>query len=308
MFLTTTKRILKSGFFSFWRNGFVSLSSVLIMVVTLSVIGSIIFLGAVLDSTLTEIRNKVDVNVYFVTSAAEEDILSIKANIETLPEVEEITYVSREQALEDFKERHKDDQFTIQALEELTDNPLGAVLNIRAKEPSQYEGIAKFLEGDNVLSNGGTPLVDKINYFQNKAAIDRLTKIINSADKLGFALTIVLAVISILITFNTIRLVIYISREEIGVMRLVGASGSYVRGPFVVGGMIYGLVAGIITLILFYPITFWLGGVTEGFFIGLNVFQYYLANFGQIFLIIITSGIAIGAISSYLAVMRYLNK
>ncbi|MDP2704903.1 MAG: permease-like cell division protein FtsX [Patescibacteria group bacterium] len=308
MFLTTTKRILKSGFFSFWRNGFVSLSSVLIMVVTLSVIGSIIFLGAILDSTLTEIRNKVDVNVYFVTSAAEDDILSIKARLETLPEVNEVTYVSREQALEDFKERHKDDQFTIQALEELTDNPLGAVLNIRASEPSQYEGVAKFLEGDNILSKEGSPIVDKINYFQNKAAIDRLTKIINSADKLGFVLTIVLVIISVLITFNTIRLVIYISREEIGVMRLVGASGSYVRGPFVVGGIIYGFVAAIITLILFYPITFWLGDITAGFFIGLNVFEYYLSNFGQMFLVIVTSGIVIGALSSYLAVMRYLNK
>lgn len=308
MFLTTTKRILKSGFFSFWRNGFVSLSSVLIMVVTLFVIGSTIFLGAILDSTLTEITNKVDVNVYFVTSAAEEDILAIKSRLETLPEVKGVSYVSREQALEEFKERHKDDQFTIQALEELTDNPLGAVLNIRATEPSQYEGVAQFLEGDNVLSKNGSPIVDKINYFQNKAAIDRLTRIIDSADKLGFALTIVLVIVSILITFNTIRLVIYISREEIGVMRLVGASGSYVRGPFVVGGMIYGFVAGVITLLVFYPITFWLGGVTEGFFIGLNVFEYYLANFGQMSLIILLSGIIIGAVSSYLAVMRYLNK
>ncbi|MEK7180569.1 MAG: permease-like cell division protein FtsX [Patescibacteria group bacterium] len=294
--------------FSFWRNGFVSLSSVLIMMVTLFVIGSTIFLGAILDSTLAEVRDKVDINVYFVTSANEEDILTIKSVLESLPEAKQIVYVSRDQALQEFREKHKDDQFTIQALDELNDNPLGAVLNVKAKEPSQYEGIAKFLQSENLLSKGGSPIVDKINYFQNKTAIDKLTQIINSAETLSFALTFILVIISILITFNTIRLVIYISRDEISVMRLVGASGSYIRGPFVVGGMLYGLVAATVTLILFYPVTFWLGGITQKFFIGLNIFEYYLTNFLQIFLIIVGAGVIIGAVSSYLAVMRYLNK
>lgn len=308
MFLTNTKRILKSGFFNFWRNGFVSLSSVLIMVVTLFVIGSVIFLSAILDSSLQALREKVDVNVYFVTAAEEDDILSLQSSLESLPEVASITYVSREDALLRFRERHKDDQFTIQALDELSDNPLGASLNIKAKEPSQYEGIAQFLQGENILSKEGQPIVDNINYFQNKAAIDSLTRILDSAERLGFALTIVLVIISILITLNTIRLVIYISREEINVMRLVGASNSYVRGPFVVGGIMYGLIAAVLTLVIFYPVSFWLGDVTEQFFIGVNIFDYYLSNFGQIFFIIMGAGALIGAVSSYLAVMRYLQK
>ena len=117
----------------------------------------------------------------------------------------------------------------------------------------------------------------------------------------------VLIVISVLITFNTIRLAIFISREEISIMRLVGANSFYVRGPFVVVGTIYGVVAAIFTLLLFYPITFWLGGATENFFIGLNIFEYYTTNFGQIFIIILLSGMAIGALSSYLAVRKYLK-
>ncbi|MCK5059651.1 MAG: ABC transporter permease [Candidatus Pacebacteria bacterium] len=308
MFLTTTKRILKSGFFNFWRNGFVSLSAVLIMVVTLFVIGSVIFLSAISDSALTALRDKVDVNVYFVTTASEEDVLAIKASLETLPEVASVTYISREEALERFKERHQDDQFTIQALGELNDNPLGASLNIKAKETSQYEGIAQFLQGDNILSKEGQQIVDKINYFQNKTAINKLTQIIDSSERFGFILTLILVFISVLITFNTIRLVIHISREEISVMRLVGASPSYIRGPFVVGGILYGFIAAVFTLVLFYPLTFWLGRLTERFFIGLNVFDYYIANFGQIFFIIICAGIFIGAVSSYLAVMRHLRR
>ncbi len=302
------KRVIKSGFYGFWRNSFVSLSSVLVMVVTLFVIGSTIFLGVILRSTLDQIKNKVDINVYFITSAIEEEILEMKESIETLPEVlPPVVYVSREEALEAFRKRHENDEFTLQALDELGENPLGASLNIKAKDPSQYAGIASFLNTKSPTTAGGSSVIDRVNYYQNKEAIDRLTAIIESANRLGLILTIVLVVISILITFNTIRLVIYMSRDEISVMRLVGASTGYIRGPFFVAGGIYGLVSAIITLILFYPVTLWLGNTTEDFFVGLNVFKYYIENFGQIFLIIIGSGVIIGSFSSFLAVRKYLS-
>jgi cell division transport system permease protein len=278
------------------------------MMVTLFVIGSVIFSGVILKSTLEQIRDKVDINVYFVTTAGEADILAMKKNLEALPEVAPpIIYTTKEQALADFKKRHENDQFTIQALDELGENPLGAKLNIKAKDPSQYESIAQFLQNKSLLSANGTSIIDKVNYYQNKAAIDRLSKIIDSANSLGLVLTIVLIIISMLITFNTLRLVIYMSRDEIGVMRLVGASTNYIRGPFFVAGAIYGFISAILTLILFYPITLWLGNTTENFFVGLNIFHYYTTNFGQIFLIIIASGVAIGSISSFFAVRKYLK-
>ena len=302
----TIKRVIKSGFYNFWRNGFVSLSSVLVMVVTLFVIGSIIFSGAVFRTTLRTIQDKVDINVYFVQPATEADILKLKKNLEQLPEVQlPVVYISRDQALQNFKSRHQNDQFTLQALDELGSNPLGATLNVKAKDPSQYQSIADFL--NNQTSSDGTTIIDKVNYYQNKDAIDHLTQIIINANRLGFALTIFLIVISILITFNTLRLVIYMSRDEISVMRLVGASTGYIRAPFFVAGALYGFVSGIITLIIFYPLTLWIGNSTENFFVGLNVFQYYTSNFGQIFLIIVLSGIAIGSISSFLAVRKYLR-
>jgi cell division transport system permease protein len=301
------KRVIRAGFYNFWRNGFVSLSSVLVMVVTLFVIGSVIFSGAILRSTLDQIRDKVDINVYYITSAKEDDILAMKKNLEKLPEVSSITYVSKEESLANFKKRHENDEFTLQALDELEENPLGASLNIKAKDPSQYATVAEFLKSRSSLSSSGETIVDKVNYYQNKDAIDRLTKIINSANRLGTILTIFLICISVMITFNTIRLVIYMARDEISVMRLVGASTGYIRAPFFVAGALYGFIASIITLILFYPITIWLGGTTANFFVGLNVFHYYTSNFGQIFLLLVGSGIAIGSISSFLAVRKYLN-
>ena len=307
MFWTTIKRIIRSGFVNFWRNGFVSLSSVLVMTVTLFVIGSVLFSVAVLNSSLEIIKDKVDVNVYFLTGAEPQDILAVKKAIEMMPQVKSVEYLSRETVLENFKKRHENDTLTLQSLDELGENPLGATLNVKAKDPSQYESIANSLKSDSGLSKDKKDIIDKVNYFDNKAAIDRLSKIINAAQRLGFALTILLVIISIVIVFNTIRLTIFISRDEISVMRLVGASNKYIRGPFVIAGIVYGVVSGIITLVLMYPFTYWVGSATESFFSGLNLFSYYITNFGQVFLVIMGSGIVLGAFSSYLAVRRYLK-
>ncbi len=305
------KRVIRSGFYNFWRNSFVSLSSVLVMMVTLFVIGSTIFSGVIFSSILTQIKDKVDINVSMVRSASEESILDFKAKTEQLPEVvPPVVYTSREDVLANFKKKHQNDELTLQAIDELGDNPFGATLTVKAKDPSQYEGIINFfgLTGTECAAfESKFPIIDKVNYCDNKEAISRLTSIITSANRLGVTLTIFLVAISILITFNTLRLVIYMSRDEIAVMRLVGASKNYIRGPFFVGGALYGLVSAFITLILFYPITYWLGASTESFFVGLNIFHYYISNFVSIFFIICGSGVAIGSISSFLAVRKYLN-
>ncbi len=292
---------------NFWRNGVVSFAAVLIMTVTLFTLGMLLFMGALMESSLEQIRSKVDINIYFTLDAPEDDIFSLKATIETLPEVASVTYISRDDALANFRDRHKNDQLTLQALDELGENPLPASLGIKAKEVSQYEGIATFLEGQSAILQADARIVDKVNYQQNKVAIDRLTKVIDGARKIGFATTLFLILVSVVITFNTIRLAIYTAREEIAVMRLVGAENRYIRGPFIIEGVMYGLCSGIIALILLYPMTLWLGKTTENFFGGLNVLAYYADNFGQIFLIIMSTGIVLGVVSSYLAVRKYLR-
>lgn len=314
MIFLSVKRILKAGFLNFWRNGFVSLSSVLVMTVTVFVIGSLVFNSILLNASLIELKDKVDINVYFVTTATEAEVRSVEKNIEQFPEIASVEYISREQALADFKERHKDDAPTLQALEELGENPLGAVLNVKAKEPSQYASVTKYLEEEPILSKDGKKIIDNINYNQNKVAIDRLTTIIDTSEKSNWAKTIILIIVSMVVTFNTIRLAIYISREEIAVMRLVGATYKYIRGPFVIVGILYGFISGAIAVALFYPLTYWFGPLFYPlplFFsekVGnLTLFDYYTQNFGQIFLIIIGAGVVLGAASSYLAVRRYLK-
>ena len=305
--MVSLKRIIKAGFVNFRRNGVVSWAAVLVVFITLSVITALILLQAVLHFSLNQIKNKVDVTIYFNVKAPEDQILALKNSLVKLPEVAEVSYTSASDALKDFRLRHVNDYPTIAALDEIKENPLGAYLNVRAKEISQYETIANFLKSDNALVSGSTSIIDKVNYHQNKLVIDRLNGIISGAQKLGFIVTLILIVVSVVITFNTIRLTIFFSKEEIGVMRLVGASKMGVRGPFMIEGAIYGIVATFVTLLLFWPLTAWLGRNMTNF-LGINMRDYYFSNFLQIFIIILLSGILLGIISSTFAIRKYLNK
>src|SRR3989338_4853179 len=303
----SAKRIARYGLIGFIRNGFVSLAAVLIMTITLFVLASVVIFGAALQSTLEQLTENVDVTVYFLADAPEKDVMDIKTSLEALPEVALVTYTTSEEAFAAFRERHKNDRLTIQALDELEDNPLGASLGVRAKQTSQYESIAAFLESRQALGDSVGASIDKVNFSQNKAAIDRLTTIIQTSERVGYVVALILALSSLLIAFNTIRLAIYTARDEIGVMNLVGAGHWYVRGPFMIAGSLYGAVAGLVVLIVLYPLTAVYGPSSQAFFGTFNIFDYFLDNFTLIFGTVFGSGIALGALSSYLAVRRYLK-
>ena len=307
MFLIHTKRIVRSGYRNFVRSGFTSLASILMMVITLFVITSLIFIKATLTESLNDIKEKVDVTIYLVPGADEDSIMAVQSALSKLPEVKDVSYTSSDVAIAMFREKHANDYLTLQALDELNTNPLGASLNVKAKDPSHYESISKYFDGDNALAKGALTIIDKIDYHQNKIVIDRLTAIIAGAEKLGFVLSLILILISIIITFSTIRLIIYMSREEIGVMKLVGAGPRYIQGPFIVSGVLVGITASLITILLFFPISIWLGNqVTD--FVGINLYTYFKANFFQLFIIMLGSGILLGGISSAFAIARYLRK
>lgn len=301
------KRMLVSGGKSFLRGGAVSAATVIIMTVTLSIIGSLIFLSALLTFTLNTIKDKVDVSVYFVTTASEANILAVKSQIEKLPQVADVTYTSAEAALAAFRARHATDQLTLQALEELGGNPLDASLEVRAKDPSEYESIVSFLEASPALSSNGTSIVDRINYSQNKDVIDRLTLAIRATREVGFAVVVLFAIASILIAFATIRLAIYVAKDEIAVMRLVGASNMYIQGPFIVTGIITGVSAALIVLIALWPATWYVGSKTVSWFGGFSIASYYTDHFLLVFGIILVSGILLGAAASVLAIRKYLQ-
>lgn len=301
------RRMLQSGAKNFMRGGAVSAATVLIMTVTLFIIGFLFFLSALLSFTLSALKDKVDVSVYFVTTASEAEIFSVKAKLEALPQVANVSYTSADDALVAFRERHASDQLTLQALENLESNPLDASLEIRAKDPSQYEAIVNFLEATPALSASGTSVIDRINYQQNKDVIDRLALAIRATREIGLAVVLIFALASVLIAFATIRLVIYTARDEIAVMRLVGASNAYIQGPFIVAGVITGLIAAFIVLFLFWPTTWYVGAKTAGWLGGFDLASYYASNLLLLFVVLAGSGIVLGALASVLAARKYLK-
>ncbi len=303
MIFVKARRVIQSGFNNFWRSPVVSLASVFTMLVTLFVVGSLLLSNAFLNATLQTIQDQVDISVTFNPEAAETEVLALKESLTLLPEVTEVEYLSREQELQSFRERHKDNSLIIQSLDEVG-NPFGARLNIKAANPSQYETIAGFLEARGG-EEGSSQLIDNVSF--KKDVVDKLLKVIDSSQRIGFAVTLVLVIISILVTINTISLAIYTSREEISVMRLVGASTLYVRGPFMVEGLIAGVIAAIGAVILLYPATIWVRNATTNVYGGINLVAYYVDNFTQIFLILLASGILLGVIASYLAVRKYVK-
>ena len=304
--LTGLRRIVRAGFIGFWRNAYVSLASVFVMMVALFVIGSTMFLDHLLTTSLATIQSKVDINVYFVPDASVDEIDRIRNAVEALPDVAAVTYTSREDALEEYRDRNQGNEIALQALEELNENPLGATIAIQAKETSQYESVAQFLDEQKAQEDVSAPVIDVINYARNKDSIDTLTNIINAVERSSFVVMGILLVAATLITFNTIRLAIYTSREEIAIMRLVGASNMFIRGPFMLQGIMYGLIAGLITLALFYPLLIWIGPETAAFF-EVNLLEYYLDNFQLMFVVIVGIGVTLGLVSSTFAVARYLR-
>ncbi|MEK7629621.1 MAG: permease-like cell division protein FtsX [Patescibacteria group bacterium] len=300
--LRTLNRVTKSGINSFWRNKWVSTATVSVMVITLSLITSLFLLSVVAGSILTDLEQKVDISVYFKLNTTESEVLKVKSELEKISDVKSVEYVSRAEALAKFETEHENNPLIIKSLEELGDNPLEASLNIKAKLIDNYESIASFLE-----STRFSAMVDTVNYRQNQKVIEKLSSILSTVRNSGFIAILVLGFIAVLVTFNTIRLKIYSMREEIGVMRLVGASNWYIRGPFIIEGILHGMVSSLVTTIIFYPILVFVSPKISAFLSGIDIAAYFRNNFFQIFLLQTLVGVFLGVISSLIAMRRYLK-
>jgi len=302
MFKTTTWRILKSGWQSFVRNYWLSTATVAVMILALLVVASLLLFNVVTQAIVSNLEGKVDVSVYFSKEADETKILKLRQELVDLNEVKSVDYVSQEEALKRFKETHKDNEVMIQSLQELDQNPLQASLNIKANYASQYEAVANYLSQDRFQG-----VIEKINYKQNKEIIDRLTRLTGNIQKAGLVISLFLALVAVLVSFNTIRLTMYNWRDEISVMRFVGASNWFIRGPFVVEGILYGVCATVITVILLFPVLFFISPKITSFLPEVDLMYFYQSNFWQFLSLLLLMGVALGGVSSFIAIRRYLK-
>lgn len=304
--LTSSYRALKLGWQNFWRNRWLSLVTVLILILTLFLISLLVTVKVVADKTLDSVKEKVDMSVYFVPAADKTAIIQLQNRLEDMPEVKEAKYISPDEALANFREENKDNPTIIEALDALGRNPLGAVLVIKAKKLEDYLNIINILDEKNYQKI----IQEKTRDFENnQELIDRLSNIADNISKFGLILSLIFAVIAILMIFNTIRITIYSYRDEIGIMKLVGASNAFVRAPFVIESIIYALIASFICLGLIYTMINTIAPFLNRFFAGyeLNIVGYFNQNFFFILAALVVFSVILCVLSSLIAVRRYLR-
>jgi cell division transport system permease protein len=297
--ITTLKRILKLGWQNFSRDGGIVIATIFILVLAILLVSTIFLLKDVSQFLITSLKEKADVSVYFKESANEEDILKVKDLLSQIPEVKKIEYISQKEALKKLMERHPELEESIKETEPLLKI---ASLNVKVFENSQYQKVINFLENSNFKD-----IIEEIDYQQRKPIIERIFSLSKFFKQTLIILSIVLIICAVLVTFNTIRLAILNSIEEIKIQRLVGASNFFIRGPFIVQGAISGTVAALISLFVFGFICWIISSKIEFFLGGLNIFNLFLKNFKILFLIQIATGILLATISSTIAIRKYLK-
>lgn len=307
MFNKKLKRIFNIGFTNFKRGGTVSFAAVLLVMITLVLVNMLLMFQVVLATLINTAKDRVDLIVYFSPRTREERILELKNILESRDDIKEVKYTSRESVLAQFEKKHENDYITLQALNELPNNPLGAELSIKAVDSTYYQAINDYLKSDEIEGLGYGSEIEKINYFQNKEIIDSLIEKTESSRRFGIAFILLFAIIAIIITYNTIRLTIFVAREEITVMRLVGAENAYIRGPFVFEGMLLGTIGAVCAYLLTLIVLVFARSSLDQF-LGFDMLSYYLRNSLQIFGIIFVIGILVTSISSTLAIRKYLKK
>lgn len=300
------KRILKFGWQGFWRNKSNMAQVVCIMAVIVFLATSFFLARELILFLITQVENKVDVAVYFKNEATEESILAVKEELSKLSlQVKAVDYVSRAESLENFKQRHKEEPVYLDALEEIEDNPFLASLNIKAYDPQSYAYIASSLE-EGVFRN----LIEKISYTsysQNRRVIEKLSTITSKIKTGGITVSLFLGVLALLITFNAIKLTILTTKEEITTMRLVGAANWFIRTPFVIQSILYGVFAVLIVDLFLCSGVLLLNTKIQPWILDFNLASCFFANFPMIFLAQIASVAVLGVISSCLAIRKYLK-
>jgi cell division transport system permease protein len=300
---TSIIRVIKFAFQDFFRNFWLSVVTLTILVLALFTVNLLIVFQLITKTAVSSIENKVDINVYFKPDISEDQVQNVQKYLQTLAQVKEVDFISKEQALANFKENHKDDPKILQSLDEISANPLGASLVVKAKNSADYPVIL-----DNLQTPQYNNLIESKDFEDHKAVIERINGITNKVSSGVILIAIIFALISILIIFNAIRMAIYTHREEIMAMKLIGATDWFVEMPFLLQGVIFAVLSLLISILILYPllgfIRPYLQVALEGDF---NIVNYFNQNFLVIFGSELLIAIFINLVSSLVAVKKYMK-
>lgn len=306
MFLLSTFRAIKFALISFKRNIWLSLMTVVILTLALFSVTVASSLNFLASSLIDQLKQKVDVNIFFKENASLKEVVKAQEFLEKMPEVRKVRYISPEEALAEFKEKTKDKPLIKESIEELEETFLGARLVVQAES---IESFPKILE--RLFNSPYGNLIEAEDYNQTKEALNKLAKITKRTSQIFIGVTIIFTLISALVIFNTIRIAIYTYREEVSIMKLVGATNNFIRAPFVIESILYGTSALIICALIFYPLLKIISPYLKDFFTGfaqeLNIGNYFISHFWSILGVELIAVIILATLSSLFALRRYLK-
>ena len=301
---TNLKRVFKFALENLSRNKGISIATIFVLVITIVLFTTLFFIHGISNNIISQIQSKIDIAAYFKSDVAEQSILNARDEIlKNSPDIKNIQYVSKEDALDNFLQKHEGDAVLANALTQVGGNPFLPSLNITTTgDASQYEKINTILQGEQFID-----LIDKVDYSQKKDIIDRVFSITSNINKFGLGLAIILVLVAILVVFNTIKLAIDSSKDEISTMRIVGASSWFVRAPFIIQGAIFGCISFIVCFLITILAAYFLSPGLVIILAGFSLWNYFLANLWLIILIQLGFGVTLGGAASFIVVQKYLK-
>jgi cell division transport system permease protein len=303
----TLMRIIHTGVVNFIRNASLAIAAMAVMIVTLTIVLFSLIANATFGHTIQQITDKIDVSVFLKDTDTPAQTTQLVNDLKKLPNVEQVTYLSKAQVLQNYQKQNSTNTQLLGAINE-TANPLPATIHVKPKDLNKIQDIKNYLSKSNISALQSDPpsYSGKL-----KEAIDNITHSTNILREIGVIAVAIFAVVCALIIFNTIQMAIFNRRDEIQIMRLLGASTNYIRGPFIVESIVYGILSAIVSVLIINSIFVAASSTLQASTLGLLDINYAVGYFDSRFWLFLTLqlsvGIVIGAVSSFIATRRYLR-
>lgn len=296
-------RVIKFALQKLVRNTWLSLVTITVLVLALLSVNFIIVFNYIAEQSVMSIKDKVDISINFKEQVTDVEIDNLQRFLSGLDIVDSVIYISPQQALETFKHRYQDSDELLSSLDELDTNPLPASLIVRAHNIEDYEQILTILSNDTYQS-----LIANTTFEDYRTLINKLHSIIFKVQRVGYGISLLFVLMSVLIIYNTVRINVYTYREEIGIMKLVGASNTFVRAPFILESVFLGILALIVIISIIYPVLNIIQPYLSVFFgAHFDLISYFHTNYMMIFGGQLLAVVVLNVIASGWAVGRYLK-
>ncbi|MBL7021714.1 ABC transporter permease [Patescibacteria group bacterium] len=307
MFFLDLFRSFKFALQSLWRNFWLTIVTVIIVTLAMASVSFLLIFNLVANNVVDTVKAKSEIYIDLTEDAKQAQVEFLVAELNKLEDIREVIYITPSETLDRFKEEHKNDEVIIASLESLSANPFTGSLKLSVNDISKFDALLTELSRDEY---GQILEINNSEFYEAKDLLNVISDYSKKIEKLGFGISLFFVLISIIVVFNTIQMGIYSHREEIGIMKLVGASNWFVRSPFIIESILYSIISVVVMILIFYPLAVYVQPHIDNFLgeYTLDLVASVSSNFLWVFGLEIGIAILITVLSSLFATRRYLDE